>query len=159
MNRYSEMWRIVDTLDKGYPILISFRQVRQKRLSMGYVDSQWHILHNNGIWSRMTCLRKWWPAMIKNIKFERVSPLQVRIEGPHSSISGTEWRLSETWLVKCNLEWLIMVQYLSKCRDMIDSGHICPCINFFEQFSHFLSVLIIIRSKCQVSAKVARNGV
>jgi len=34
-------------LGTGYPILISFRQVRQKRLRMGYVASQWHILHNS----------------------------------------------------------------------------------------------------------------
>jgi len=58
------------TLDTGYPILINFRQVRQKRLGMGYVASQWHILHNNAstgpvwpvlcyggqLWSRMSCL-------------------------------------------------------------------------------------------------------
>jgi len=38
--------------------------------------------------SRMTCCRQWWPSMVQNIKFDRVSPLQVRIEGPRSSISG-----------------------------------------------------------------------
>jgi len=39
-------------------------------------------------WTHMTCCRQWWPTMVKNIKFVRVSPLQVRTEGPRSSISG-----------------------------------------------------------------------
>jgi len=39
-------------------------------------------------WSRMTCCRQWWPTMVNNIKFDRVCPLQGRIEGPRSSISG-----------------------------------------------------------------------
>jgi len=39
-------------------------------------------------WSRMTCYRQWWTTLVKNIKLERVSPLQGRIEGPRYSISG-----------------------------------------------------------------------
>jgi len=39
-------------------------------------------------WSRMTCCRQWWPTIVKNIWFERVSTRQVRIEGPRSSITG-----------------------------------------------------------------------
>jgi len=46
MNRYSEMWRIMATLDTGYRILINFRQVRLKRLRMTCDASQWHILHS-----------------------------------------------------------------------------------------------------------------
>jgi len=38
-------------------------------------------------WSRMNCCMHWCPTMVKNIKFERVYPLQVRIEGPRSTIS------------------------------------------------------------------------
>jgi len=89
MNRYSEIWRIMAILGTGYPIVINSLQVRLKSLRMTYVASQWHILHNNGIyWSHMTCCRQWWPTVIKNIKFERDSPLQDRIEWPRSSISG-----------------------------------------------------------------------
>jgi len=39
-------------------------------------------------WSRMICCRQWWPTMVKNIKFARISPLQGRMEGPRSSTSG-----------------------------------------------------------------------
>jgi len=38
--------------------------------------------------SRMTCFGKLWPSMVKNVKFDRVSALQGRIEGPRSSTSG-----------------------------------------------------------------------
>jgi len=110
-------------------------------------------------WSRMTCCRQWWPTMLKNIKFERVNPLQGRIEGRRSSISGySMYGYSETRFVILAPRWHMIVQYLLQRRDMIDRGHIGPCIIFFEQFCHFLSGLIILRSKRQVSAKVGRNG-
>jgi len=38
--------------------------------------------------SRMICCKQWWSTMVKNIKFAGVSPLQGRIEGSRSSISG-----------------------------------------------------------------------
>jgi len=31
-------------------------------------------------WSRITCCRQWWPAIVRYIKFERVRSLQVKIE-------------------------------------------------------------------------------
>jgi len=97
--------------------------------------------------------------MVKNIKFERVSPLQGRIEGPRSTIYQViACTLSVTRVVKLALMWHIIVQNLLQCLDMIDLGHICPYITFLEPCWHSLSGLIVLRSKRQVSAKVVRNG-
>jgi len=79
MSRYSEIWRIMVTLDTGYPILINFRQVRLKSLRTTFDASQWHILLNIAstgpvwpvvgygvqLWSRISSLNE-----IEHIKAE-----------------------------------------------------------------------------------------
>jgi len=58
--------------------------------------------------------------MVKNIKFERVSPLQAELRDPGLVYHVIACTASETRLVKLVLECHIMVQYLLQCRDMID---------------------------------------
>jgi len=158
MTCYREIWPIMATFDTVYPILINFRQVRKKRLHMTYVASQWHILHNNGIyWSRITCFRQWWPAIVKNIKFELVRPLQVRIEGPRSILSGLEctalWdMIGRIWSgVAFNGPVFVRVSRYDRLGPYLSLHY------FLEQFWEFLSCLVIFRSKRHLSAKVARN--
>jgi len=159
MNRYSEIWRIMAILDTAYPILISFRQVRQKRLRMCHVASQWYILQSNSIyWSRMTLCRQWCPTMVKNITFARVSPFQGRIEGPRCSISGysmygTLRQDGRIWSsVAYNGPVFAIVSRYDRLETYLSLHYL------FRAVGHFPSGLIILRSKCLVSAKVARNG-
>jgi len=57
-----------------------------------------------------------------------------------------------------DLKWYVMVQYMFQYPDMINYYHICPCIISFDQFWHILSGLIMLGSRCQVSAKMPGNG-
>jgi len=58
--------------------------------------------------------------MVRNIKFEIVSPLQVKIEDLGLVYQVMELRLSETRLAKFVLVWLIMVHCSLQCRGIID---------------------------------------
>jgi len=46
MSCHTEVWPIMATVDKVYPILINFRHVRLKRLRIGYSATLWQMLHN-----------------------------------------------------------------------------------------------------------------
>jgi len=157
MNRYSETCRIMATLVTGYSILNNTRQVRLKRLRMTYDASWWHILHN------MASTGPVWPVVGNGgQQWSWISSLNALVHFKAELRDlGTIYQViacTALWLVKFDIKWLIMVQYLLQYRDMIDKCHVHHCITIFEQFWHFTSSLIILLSRCQVSAKVASNG-
>jgi len=147
------------TVDRVYPILIYFRQVRLKRLRMLYDDNEWHILRNKASTGPV------WPDV--------------------GNGGQLWWRISslnELVHVKSELRDLGLVYQAMECKALWDKiGRIWSNVTYsgpvfvivsryvrlgsymslhylFGQFWHFLWGLIISRSKCQVSAKVARNG-
>jgi len=131
LTQHNQFWSIFDKCAwKGY--------VWRMTPDSGIYFIIWHLLVSYD-------LLQWCPAMVKNINFERVSPLQVRIEGPRSSISGYVMKAlwDMTGPIWSNVAYSGPVFVIVSGYDRI--GHICLCISIFEQFWVFPSCLIISR--------------
>jgi len=82
MTNYGHTWHSIansDQFSASAPKMATYGLWRQL-----VADTQWHGIQ----WSRTACCRQWKPTMVRNIKFQRVSPFQGGIEAPRSSISG-----------------------------------------------------------------------
>jgi len=158
MKRYSEIWRIMATLDTAYPILINFRQVRLKRLRMPYEANEWHILRykaftgpvwpavgNGGqLWSRIS-------SLIELVKFMA----ELRDLGLVYQVIACTALWDEFGQISSKVAYNGWVFVTVSRYDRL--GPHLPCITFFGNFRGFLSCLNILRSKRHVSVKVARN--
>jgi len=108
--------------------------------------------------SRMTCCRLWWPTVVKNIKFERVSHVksELRYLGLPYQVMECKALWDKMGRVWSNVAYSGAVFLIVSRYDRLG-----PYFNLYYPFRavwHFLWGLIILRSKCHVSSKVARNG-
>jgi len=156
---------VIARCDLLWPQLIQYIQLSSifdKCAWKGYV---WLMTPDSGIyfiiwhlWSRITCCRKWWPAIVKNIKFERYSPPQVRIEGPRSSISGYE--CNALWN-KIGRIWSGVVYNGPVFVSVSRSDSLGPYVSLYYLFCAVLALSVRfdhIKIKVPGSAKVGRNG-